>query len=76
MAKMVQIRDVPDNLHRAWRVRAAAQQRSLSDYLLNELRRATATLTMEEWLERVRNRPPVETTADIAALIREEREQR
>ncbi|MGN6591553.1 MAG: FitA-like ribbon-helix-helix domain-containing protein [Terriglobales bacterium] len=76
MAKMVQIRDVPEALHRTWRLRAAAQQRSLSAYLLQELRRATASPTMEEWLERVRSRPPVETTADVAAMIREDRKRR
>lgn len=76
MSKMVQIRNVPDELHRRLRVRAAAQQRSLSDYLLGELRRLAEVPTMEEWLERVRSRPPVETELDPVAALREERERR
>ncbi len=40
MSKMIQIRNVPDGLHRRLKARAAMAGRSLSDYLLNEIRRA------------------------------------
>lgn len=76
MSKTVQIRNVPDEVHREWRRRAALQSRSLSEYLLRELRRSPTTPTMEEWLEQVRNRPPVAPSVDLAGVIREERDQR
>ncbi|HEY7837369.1 MAG TPA: hypothetical protein VIC54_02115 [Terriglobales bacterium] len=76
MSKMVRIRGVPDEEHREWRRKAALQGRSLSEYLLRELRRSSTTPTMEEWLERVRNRPPVAPSVDLAGVIREGRDQR
>ena len=38
MSKMIQIRNVPDDLHRRLKSRAALAGMSLSDYLLNEIR--------------------------------------
>lgn len=76
MAKNLQIRNVPESVHRVLRVRAAAQGRSLSDYLLGELKQLCAKPTMEEWLERVQRRTPVRTALDSTAVIREERERR
>jgi plasmid stability protein len=48
MAKMIQIRHVPDSLHRRLRARAAIAGMSLSDYLRLELTRVAEQLTPEE----------------------------
>ncbi|MCB1035243.1 MAG: toxin-antitoxin system HicB family antitoxin, partial [Acidobacteria bacterium] len=40
MSKMIQLRNVPDDLHRAAKVRAALEGLSLSDYLTAEIRKA------------------------------------
>jgi antitoxin FitA len=59
MSKMVQIRNMPDEMHRVLKSRAAAQGMSLSDYLLQELRKSAEVPTVQEWLEKVRSREPV-----------------
>ena len=59
MSKMIQIRNVPDEVHRALRVRAANAGMSLSDFLLREVTKVAETLTVEEVIERARRRGPV-----------------
>ena len=53
----IQIRNVPDDLHRKLKARAAAKGMTLSDYLLAEVRELAETPTMEEIVARVRARP-------------------
>src|SRR4028119_395591 len=60
MAKMIQIRNVPDDLHRRLKVRAAQEGMTLSDYLLSEVERVAAKPTMREWLAKVSRDEPVE----------------
>lgn len=72
----VQIRNVPDDVHRTLKVRAAESGVSLSDYLLRELERLASLPTMDEWLRRVRSRPPAREGLSAADVIREERERR
>ena len=74
MPKMVQIRNVPDALHRKLKVRAADSGRSLSDYLLAELERLAARPTREEMLARIHSRKRVSLKTPAAVVIREERE--
>lgn len=76
MPKMIQIRHVPDDLHRALKVRAAQLGLSLSDYLLSELRRIAERPTREELLQRIASRAPVRTRLDSARAVRAERERR
>lgn len=76
MSKMIQLRNVPDDLHRRLKARAAMSGMSLSDYLTREIRRMSELPTMEEWLERVRKRTPVKLSKSAADLIREERDSR
>ena len=52
MTKNVQIRDVPDDVHRTLRTRAAKAGLSLSEYLLAEVRDFARRPTLEEVLER------------------------
>jgi antitoxin FitA len=74
MSKMVQIRNVPDALHRKLKTRAAHAGRTLSDYLLTELERLAARPTREDMLARLHNRKRVTLKTPAAVVIREERE--
>lgn len=74
MSKMVQIRNVPDALHRKLKSRAADSGQTLSDYLLAELARLAARPTREEMLARIHGRRRVTLKTPAAVVIREERE--
>jgi len=70
----IQIRNVPGQLHKQLKVRAAQQGRTLSDYLLDELRVAAARPTMHEWIDALDALPPGERAPTPAAqVIAEER---
>jgi plasmid stability protein len=74
MSKMVQIRNVPDGLHRTLKARAAHSGRTLSDYLLAELERLAARPTREDMLARLHRRKRVTLKTPAAVVIREERD--
>jgi plasmid stability protein len=74
MARMVQIRNVPDALHRKLKVRAADSGQTLSDYLLAELERVAARPTRNEMLTRLHSRRRVTLKTAASTVIREERE--
>jgi plasmid stability protein len=74
MSRMVQIRNVPDALHRKLKVRAADAGQTLSDYLLTELERLAARPTRDEMLARIHSRRRVTLKTAAAAIIRKERE--
>ena len=74
MTKMIQIRNVPDELHRTLKVRAASLGMSLSDYLLSEIEQVAKKPTMQEWLERVGSREPVEVDERPEVIIRRMRD--
>ena len=74
MSKMVQIRNVPDAVHRKLKARAATAGQSLSDYLLDELGRLATRLTREEMLARIHRRTRTKLKIPAAVIIREERE--
>jgi plasmid stability protein len=70
--KMIQIRNVPDELHRSLKERAAREGTTLSDLILDELPRVARSPSPEQLLDRIRDRTPV--PGDSAAdLIRAER---
>ena len=73
---MIQIRHVPEELHRTLKARAAMAGMSLSDYLLAELRRVAERPTRSELLARLASREPVELGTSIAELLAEERNRR
>jgi len=73
MPKMIQIRNVPADLHRELKARAAQNGMTLSDYLLRELRTLAARPTMEEWLARTEKLTPVQTDLRPAEAIAAER---
>ena len=77
MTKMIQIRNVPDDVHRKLKIRAANGGMSLSAMLLREVTRLADTLTIEELTERIRQREPVNISGDsIVDIIHAEREAR
>ncbi len=76
MSKMVQIRNMPDSIHRVLKSRAATAGMSLSDYLLRELTKVAKRPTMEELTARMQKREPVSVDLNSAELIREDREAR
>lgn len=71
---MIQLRNVPDSLHRKLKARAAMEGKSLSDYLLEEIQRSAERPTLNELRERLRQRKPVSLKVAPADVIREERE--
>ena len=73
MSKMVQIRNVPDEIHRKLKARAALAGMTLSDYLLAEARRIVEKPTPQEMAARLRQRVPVELTETPAEAVRNER---
>lgn len=76
MTKMIQVRHVPDRLHRRLKARAAAAGMSLSDYLRLELERAAAQLTGEELKERLAALEAVPMGESAADAVRAERDAR
>jgi antitoxin FitA len=73
---MIQIRNVPVDVHRRLKSRAALAGLSLSDYLLLELRRNLERPTRQELLERLSGRIPVTPRHSPAAMVRRERDRR
>lgn len=74
MSKMIQLRNVPDELHRKLKVRAAQEGMSLSDYLLAEIQKVAERPTLNELRRRLQGRTPVEPQVPPAAAVRAERE--
>lgn len=74
MSRMIQIRNVPDELHRLLKARAALEGMSLSDYLLNEIRHTAERPTLEELRKRLAGRPATSPEESPAAAVRKERE--
>lgn len=69
MSKMIQIRNVPDDLHRQLKVKAAAEGMTLSDFIKRELSLGTRRSTIREIAARTKSRPQSginpETTVQI-----------
>jgi plasmid stability protein len=76
MAKMIQIRNVPDDLHRELKLRAVKAGMSLSDFLLREVAQIAERPPVEEVLARIRSRPPAALSETPADAIRAERDAR
>lgn len=71
MSKMIQIRNVPDDVHKALKIRATKEGMSLSEYLLREVTKVAQKPTLEEVLERIGRRGPIGEPFDSAAAVRE-----
>ena len=67
---MIQIRNVPDDVHKALKIRAAEEGTSLSDFLLRQMTGIAERPTLQDMIERIRQREPVELNEDPAITIR------
>ena len=76
MSKMIQLRNVPDSLHRQLKARAAMAGLSLSDFLIREARKIAEQPTPEEMAERLRQREPYHGKVSPTQVLREERDAR
>jgi len=73
----LQVRDVPDDVSRVLKERAAEAGQSLSEYVLALLRTQARRPTVEQWLDRVASREPVDLPPDAGAdALRTAREER
>lgn len=76
MSKMIQLRHVPEALHRTLKARAALAGMSLSEYLLREIRHVAERPTLAELRERLHRRESVRPSLSAARAVRAEREAR
>lgn len=77
MNKMIQIRNVPEKLHRKLKARAAAEGMTLSDYLREEIERLATKPTLKQWIEDVRKlNIDVGPGSSAAELVRMDRDSR
>ncbi|MEM1379775.1 MAG: toxin-antitoxin system HicB family antitoxin [Pseudomonadota bacterium] len=76
MNKHIQIREVPEELHRKLKERAASQGMSMSDYLKRMIEQDLQRLSWDEWKARAATRKPIDINVDMAALVRDERDSR
>jgi plasmid stability protein len=76
MGTMIQIRNVPDALHRQLKSRAAMAGMSLSDYLLSEVRQIAERPTLQELRTRLHGRAPTNPETTPVDAVRAERENR
>jgi len=76
MSSMIQIRNVPEALHRRLKSRAALAGKSLSDYLLAEIAEVAERPTADELRARLAARTPVDPSPEPALAVREERDSR
>lgn len=76
MSKMIQVRNVPDGVHRILKAQAALAGMSLSDFLLAEIRRVAERPSIAELRERVSRRTGVSVRMPAAEAVRHERDAR
>lgn len=74
MSVMIQIRNVPDQLHRTLKARSALAGKSLSDLILDELVAMAALPSAEELQHRLHAAEPFAMKKSSAALVRRERD--
>ncbi len=72
--KMIQIRNVPDDVHRTLKMRAASEGMSLSDYLLREIEQSARRPTIDEVLARIKQDGTVQPSEDSATTVRKIRD--
>ena len=76
MPGLIQIRNVPGEVHRTLKARAAAAGMTLSDFLLREIEEVARRPTIDEWMRHVQERPGVGRIGSSARALRAEREGR
>lgn len=73
---MIQIRNVPEPLHRRLKARAAMEGVSMSRYVLREIERSLERPTRRELLEAIALQPDRVLAPSAAEILREERDRR
>jgi plasmid stability protein len=76
MSKMIQVRNVPDRLHRELVKRARASGQTLTDYVQGILEKEVARPPAREVFERIAARSPIKLDRPAADLIGAERQSR
>jgi antitoxin FitA len=76
MSKMIQVRDVRDQVHGTLKARAAREGMSLSDFIKRELEHAAERPTMREWLDLTQRARPIPSKRSAARLVRQLRDSR
>ena len=76
MNKMVQIRNLPERMHRKLKARAASEGMTITDYLARLIERDLEKPTIKEWFRLVESRPKVHLDPPPEVLIREDRDSR
>ena len=74
--RMIQIRHVPEDVHRRLKERAKREGMSLSDYLLQEVTLLSRQMSWEELFDEIDETDPTPTGIDWAEAVREGREER
>ena len=80
MPKVIQIHNVPDEVHDKLEARAVKFGLTLSDYLLSQIKLLSGAEeeadkpTLQEWLEGVSKLPPTYPSEDAATIIRRHRD--
>lgn len=74
MPKMIQVRNVPDSIHRTLEAKAKLAGKSLSDWILDELKTIAALPAEEGVLERLRGAEPFAMKRSSAEIIRKDRD--
>ena len=76
MSRVIHVKNVPDDVHRTLKARAAREGMSLSDFIRKQLQKSIERPTMLEWLDRVGRRKPIPTKRSAAQVLRELRHSR
>ena len=76
MSRMLQIRNVPDEVHRRLKSRAALAGMSMSEYVLQEIEMVLSRPTRGEVFERIAELPPIDLDPPSSEVLREERGRR
>ena len=76
MPRMLQIRNVPNDLHARLKARAAYAGMSMSDYVLREIRQSLDKPTRQEVFARIAELPPIQLSPPPADVLRNDRNER
>ena len=71
---MIQIRHVPDDIHKTLKIRAIENGMSLSTFLLRELTQLAKRPSLDDLLERIEKQPSVEVSESSVHAVRAERD--
>ena len=74
MATIIQIRNVPDDLHRRLKARSALEGLSMSVFILQAIERALTQSRRRELIEAIRGQPEIELDPSAAKTLRGERD--